>query len=747
MKWVVLLLALAVILPTVCLLWFMNLAVRNERLAVQQRLTKVYTRRFEKMNRQLDELWETRIRRIAGETARGQTPAELFERLTRRDLDWGFGTALLIFDARGQTLYPHLESRDTPDEPPDAIAAVRRVEFAERQHDRAATLYEQLAENHPDDSVRAHARLGQIRCLRKIGALARAVTLCRELAYGPVTEHTDVSTRSLLAKAKYLLITLQRQWQGQVSQTDLRALMDAVMQYRPAASGVVTVSSETRSFLLRKTLEEVAASPWAEAWSSDIDRMKQLLATEEVAAALLERFHPDADALQWSQQESLNLMSLLSLALTQGSETGKWEWEWAENMRQEMTTVMEMVQVKSVGPAALERAAPPSWLDGWRAHEVQPLDLDSPRFGPLFSLVHKTDRLSYMLLISSAQLEQDFARTGADLLEDGLVYRITEAGGAAVEELGAADPNTLHPQRPALFKASLGRFFPSWTMEVFAEDQSLFDRAAAEQMALTIWIGVLAIAVTMASGGLAAKVVGSQIRTNRLKNDFIATVTHELKTPLSSMRLLGDTLLEGGAQDREQTLDYLQLMSQENERLSRLIDHFLSFSRMECNKQAFEPRRIPPLRCAQTAATAVGPKFDRDDCAFQLVAPDTLPDLWADEDAIVTVLVNLLDNAHKYSDHPREICLKVSSDAANVRFSVTDNGIGLSRRAQRKIFNRFYQVNQDLTRRVGGCGLGLSITQYIVTAHHGHIAVESQLGQGSTFTVTFPTQTDRSHEA
>lgn len=144
------------------------------------------------------------------------------------------------------------------------------------------------------------------------------------------------------------------------------------------------------------------------------------------------------------------------------------------------------------------------------------------------------------------------------------------------------------------------------------------------------------------------------------------------------------------------------------------------------------------------AATALSPKFDRGGCDFQWVAEETLPDIWADEDAVVTVLVNLLDNAHKYSDDPREIRLKVTSDTTGVSFSVTDKGIGLSRRSQRKIFKRFYQVDRGLTRRVGGCGLGLSITHYIVTAHRGRIAVASQLGEGSTFTVTFPTEADRS---
>jgi signal transduction histidine kinase len=117
-----------------------------------------------------------------------------------------------------------------------------------------------------------------------------------------------------------------------------------------------------------------------------------------------------------------------------------------------------------------------------------------------------------------------------------------------------------------------------------------------------------------------------------------------------------------------------------------------------------------------------------------------VPAVLVDRDAMVTVLVNLLDNACKYTackytDAPRRIGLRVYHADGCVCFAVKDNGIGMSRRAVRKIFDRFYQVDQRLSRRAGGCGLGLSIVKFIVDAHHGEIRVESRPGQGSTFTV------------
>ena len=184
--------------------------------------------------------------------------------------------------------------------------------------------------------------------------------------------------------------------------------------------------------------------------------------------------------------------------------------------------------------------------------------------------------------------------------------------------------------------------------------------------------------------------------------------------------------------------EYLQLVSTENERLSRLIDNFLTFSRMERNKQAFEMVRTRPDAIVRAAAEAVKTKFSKGRCKFEVEIGEDLPDVLADHDAMVTVLVNLLDNAYKYSYDDKHIELRVSAEDSSVCFSVSDNGMGMSRRSAKKIFKRFYQLDRSLTRRTEGCGLGLSIAKFIVDAHKGSISVVSYPGEGSTFTVKLP---------
>ncbi|MDH4242114.1 MAG: HAMP domain-containing histidine kinase, partial [Phycisphaerae bacterium] len=312
-----------------------------------------------------------------------------------------------------------------------------------------------------------------------------------------------------------------------------------------------------------------------------------------------------------------------------------------------------------------------------------------------------------------------------------VAYRILDRNGTFV---GGNE----EPTGESFATAAVSKYFPGWKIELYLESGEVFKRAAKKQVAVYTWTAVLVIILILVSGGFAGQAVGKQIKLNRLKNDFIATVSHELKTPLASMRVLADTLLEGNYKDQKQATEYLHLICKENKRLSGLIDNFLTFSRMERNKQAFEIVKTSPASIARAAADAVKTKFDKGRCEFKVEIGDDLPDVLADQDAMVTVLVNLLDNAYKYSYEEKHIELGVYSEDDSVCFRVSDNGIGMSRRAVKRIFKRFYQVDRSLSRRSEGCGLGLSIAKFIVDAHKGSMSVESIPDKGSTFTVKLP---------
>ncbi|MHC4445622.1 MAG: sensor histidine kinase, partial [Planctomycetota bacterium] len=283
-----------------------------------------------------------------------------------------------------------------------------------------------------------------------------------------------------------------------------------------------------------------------------------------------------------------------------------------------------------------------------------------------------------------------------------------------------------------------GGILPDWRLALYLEGENPFAAAADKQIAVYLWTGILVILTIIILVLLVARYLSRQMKLTRLKNDLIATVSHELKTPLSSIRVLVDTLLANEKVDSRQTEEYLGLIAKENIRLSRLIDNFLTFSRMERKKYVFDLTEIMPEDIVNEAREAVSERFESAGCKFEVEVAAGLPSVRGDGDALTTAVLNLLDNAFKYTESQKHITLRAYQDNGFVCLEVKDNGIGLSRRAVKKIFNRFYQVDRSLTRRGSGCGLGLSIVQFIVQAHRGSIEVKSRPKEGSTFTIKLP---------
>jgi two-component system phosphate regulon sensor histidine kinase PhoR len=251
-----------------------------------------------------------------------------------------------------------------------------------------------------------------------------------------------------------------------------------------------------------------------------------------------------------------------------------------------------------------------------------------------------------------------------------------------------------------------------------------------------LWIGFLAIAVLAIASIIAGQILRREWQLARMKTDLVAAVAHELKTPVSSVRALVDTLLDDENADARKTREYLELIARESLRLSRVIETFLAFARLERNRQEFAFTAQPPDSLVHAALDAAQERLR--DCAIHVEVAAGLPSVHADEEALVTVLLNLIDNAWKYTPAEKHVAVRVYRAEACVVFEVADNGIGIAAREQKKIFRRFYQVDRRLSRESGGCGLGLSIIDSIVRAHGGSVRVSSQPGHGSTFSVTIP---------
>ena len=225
-----------------------------------------------------------------------------------------------------------------------------------------------------------------------------------------------------------------------------------------------------------------------------------------------------------------------------------------------------------------------------------------------------------------------------------------------------------------------GKALPGWTLRVDLTGQDPFASAWQRQRAVYIWTAAAGIAAVVLLALTVTQYLSRQVRLTRLKNDLIATVSHELKTPLSSIRLLIDTLLEDRCRDAQQAREYFALISKENERLTRLIDNFLNFSRMERNKRAFVFAPLSVEEILAVVMRALPDRITQPPGQLELDVANDCPPISGDRDAMVTVMLNLLDNAYKYSNDPRRIILRAWGRNGRLNLSVSDNGIGLSRR-------------------------------------------------------------------
>ncbi len=295
----------------------------------------------------------------------------------------------------------------------------------------------------------------------------------------------------------------------------------------------------------------------------------------------------------------------------------------------------------------------------------------------------------------------------------------------------APGKNPVEP--PPFLIASAGDVLSNWQLAMHVNGSALTGSRLPSSSYM--WTGVLAVLFLGLTAWASGRSVSRQMQSTQLKNDLLSTVSHELKTPLSSIRALVDTLLAGRCRDSRQLEDYLQLIAHENERLTRLIENFLSFNRLERGKHQFRFEKLDPSALAKEAVEAVRGRLYAPHAHFEISVEPNLPALHGDRDALLTALVNLLDNACKYTEQDKRISLAVSAENNGIKFAVQDNGIGISAGDLPRIFDRFYQSEQNGAHRQGGCGLGLSIVKLIVDAHGGTVDVQSKSGAGSTFCI------------
>jgi signal transduction histidine kinase len=286
-----------------------------------------------------------------------------------------------------------------------------------------------------------------------------------------------------------------------------------------------------------------------------------------------------------------------------------------------------------------------------------------------------------------------------------------------------------------------------WRLRVGYGNQSIEEIVAASTRPQKALLAMLAL--TLGCGVFfVSRAAAREVRVAELKSNFVSSVSHDLKTPLALIQLFAETLELGRLKSTERAAEYYRIINSEARKLTRLIDNILDFSKMEAGLRPYKVGRQDLGEMTQRVLAALQSQFTQNQFDVRFEQPAPVPAVLVDADAVTQAIENLLTNAMKYSGNSREILVRVAIDDRFACVSVTDRGIGIPRRHQRRIFRKFYRIETDAVTGPQGCGLGLAIVDHTMRGHGGRVRVQSEPGRGSTFTLCFPIPTGATtHEA
>jgi len=325
----------------------------------------------------------------------------------------------------------------------------------------------------------------------------------------------------------------------------------------------------------------------------------------------------------------------------------------------------------------------------------------------------------------------------ADLLQR---YWDSPADAPWQVRLPEAEPaGATHPTpAPALLK--LGPEFGGAIVEPSLRAGERLRAVARRQLAVVLATGGGASGAWMVVIWLMLRLVARQRELARLQARFVADISHELKTPLALIRLLSETLADRRVRDPQRVHAYHETICRESERLTLLLDNILDLGRIQSGRKQYQFTECDVGQVARQAWALFEPQFAAEGFDARLEISPDLPTILADGQALQQVMVNLLQNAYRYSDENKYVRLSVTREGYLVLITVEDHGIGMNRQQLKRLGDSFFRAEDARVRQQAGVGLGLAIVHHIVSAHQGKIEVESRPGQGSKFTVWIPFQ-------
>jgi signal transduction histidine kinase len=696
-----------IVFPSILLAVFGLRALRQERWLVdqqiRQRLERATEAAAQSLQQELSE-WEKELEQV------GQPPVResplLPERIGRAVGEPG-AAALVVYDGRewrasppGQLLYapaPQWGAARSPGQLPAivdeviprAFAKAESLELVQKDYPKAIALYRQVLDavqgsrsQAQSREPRAHeAALENQRALllHRLGRTYRKAGRYEEArrAYGQLLSLPQASIGELPADlvAKHELCRL---WEEQGARDRLATC--ALELYRELVSGRWPIEKARYLFYSRQA-KEWLAGPGDAAALQALEQQK--LALSNAVEVLISTRHPERSSTASSAPRSQ------VVAADDGTHLALWRSSLS-------------------GPQSAIRNL------SWRSRD--------PQSAIITALVLRAGYLQGRV----------WPRVFAAAAAEGLEVCLLGANGVPLFGT-AADARSTWTVTRNLDESGL-----PWRLQVRPRQPAVLqaDLVRRQKLYLALFVAVMALLVF--GSYLTGRTIRKELEIARLKSDFVSVVSHEFRSPLTSVRQLGEMLMRGRVPSEERRQQYYELITRESDRLARLMEGVLDFSRMEegCKQYRFEP--LDATAWLRALAQDFQAEVATQGVSVEARVPNELPVLVADREALTSAVQNLLDNAVKYSPNCRTVWLEAEPGDSSLIIRVRDRGVGIAEQDRKHIFEKFYRGGSETARRVKGVGLGLSLVKHIVAAHGGTLQVDSRPGEGSTFTIVLP---------
>jgi signal transduction histidine kinase len=294
------------------------------------------------------------------------------------------------------------------------------------------------------------------------------------------------------------------------------------------------------------------------------------------------------------------------------------------------------------------------------------------------------------------------------------------------------------PSGAPSYRTSFENNFPNWSLEFYPLNPRFLQTLLASRQRVYFYMFLLIAGILGFGLILSVRAVSHELELAKMKSDFVSTVSHEFKSPLTSIRQLAEMLQAGRVPSEDRRRQYYDVLVEQSERLTLLIDNILSLAKIEDGRRRFEFKSVEIEAFLKEAIAPISDRVRHEGFTIEMETDGVPHVIMADGAALSQALTNLIDNAVKYSGDSRRIILRSSVQGPSLVISVKDFGQGIHKDDQNKVFDRFYRGGDPLTRSVKGSGLGLALVKEIVDAHRGKVHVESEPGAGSTFSIMLP---------